>query len=379
MEFYYRYHKLKVRLAPFRLKIDFETVKTVATVDALADRADLLHNGNVAGRYILACPDGINEKNLIERAEKYVDALENGEKPLLGKFTEPGISLADHSFIEKDGVMHLFYNRGFIGYDWPERSCETLGHAITEDLIHWTVLPPVISVQKDVFENFSTWSPSVFEANGKYYMMYTGVNEHMSEAMCLAVSDDLYQWERCSSRPVYIPGVWSAWTENAWSDCRDPFVFRDEDGIFYMFFCTMKRMEDGSLCNAMGLASSTDLQNWKDEKQFLLKGCSHMPESPFVLKKNDKYYLFYTNCGKGTCYAISDRILGDWEVKKLLIGAEGEVKDLAHVPSCSEVFCYKGKWYISFATRQPGNEQYLEILELLWRENGEIEIGNPVK
>lgn len=378
MEFFFRYHELKTRLAPFRLKTDFETIKTIATVDALADRADVIHNGNKAGGYILPKPDGIDEVNLMARAEKYVVALEAGQKPLRGRFTEPGISLADHSFIEKDGVLHLFYNRGFIGYDWPERSCDTLGHAVTDNLIDWKILPPVISVHRDAFEDFAVWSPSVFAVDGKYYMIYTGVNKHMAQAMCLATSEDLLTWERHSSKPVYVPGDWSGWRENKWSDCRDPFVFRDGNGTFYLFFSTMKRMEDGTLQNAMGIASSSDLYHWKDEKQFALEGCLHMSESPFVLKHEDRYYLFYTNCGKGTCYAVSDSLLGEWEVKGLLFGAEKEITDLAYVPSCSEVFCYKEKWYISFATRQPGNEQYLELREFIRKENGEIGIGAPV-
>lgn len=374
--FYRKYHNLKVRIAPLRLRQDAETVKTLATVDALLDRADVIHNGNRVGGYILGPAPGIDEENLYSRAERYVEALERGESPLKGKFTEPGISLSDHSFIVKDGVLHVFYNRGFIGYDWPERSVETLGHAWTEDLRDWTVGAPVLSAETGKFEDYSVWSPSVFEHGGKYYMLYTGVNSNACEAICLAESDDLFTWKKYSGKPVYVPGDWGVWDESRWSDCRDPFVFQ-EDGTFYLFFCTAVKTEQG-LHNAMGVASSTDLVHWKDEKQFLIEGCDHMPESPFCIKHDGLYYLFFTNVGKGTSYAVCDNIMGDWQVKDLLITVDKLSDDLAHVPSCAEVFEYKGKWYISWCTRLPGNEQYLELKEFFWNGDGNVRTGKQV-
>ena len=375
--FYNRYHALKVRIAPFRLRQDAETAKTLGTIDALLDRADVIHNGNRVGGYILGPAPGIDEDNLVTRAERYVEALERGEQPLKGKFTEPGVSLADHSFIIRDGVLHVFYNRGAIGYDWPERSVETIGHAWTENLTDWTVGPPVLSAQAGFFEDFAVWSPSVFEHDGKYHMLYTGVNMHACEALCLASSDDLYAWTKYGTLPVYIPGDWGDWDENRWSDCRDPFVFRDGDGTFYLFFCTMVG-KGAAAHNAMGIASSTDLVHWKDEKQFLIEGCDHMPESPFVIRHGGRYYLFFTNVGRGTAYAVSDSILGDWQVRGLLLTVDKLSEDLAHVPSCAEVFEFKGKWYISWCTRLPGNEQYLELKEFFWRPDGTVSVGRQI-
>lgn len=378
-KFYKRYHQFKARLAPFRKKTDFETKKTVGICDALVDRADLICNGNVPGGYVLNCPPGIDIENLMQRAENHLQALERGELPLKGKFAEPGISVSDHAIVEKDGKIHVFYNRGYVGYDWPERCCDTIGHAVSDDLINWEVLPLAITIEPDTYDNYSTWSPTIVLKNGKYYMIYTGVNENTCEAMCLATSDDLCVWKKYSKEPIYIPGDWCPWDRNKWSDCRDPYVFQDDDGIYYMFFCTMVKQEDGGQHNAMGIASSKDLIHWKDEKQFLLKGCSHMPESPFVIKRNGKYYLFYTNCGKGTCYAVADNVLGEYEVKELLIGGEKISEDLAHVPSCAEVFEFKGNWYITYATRLPGNEQYIELKEFFWNEDDSITIGKDVK
>ena len=100
-EFYLRYSDIRVRIAPFRLKSDFETEKTVAVIDALINRAENLDAGaSNFGRFGFVA--GHNIENYMERAERYTAALERGEFPLKGMFAEPGMNLVDHSFIEKD-------------------------------------------------------------------------------------------------------------------------------------------------------------------------------------------------------------------------------------------------------------------------------------
>jgi predicted GH43/DUF377 family glycosyl hydrolase len=377
MDFYEKYRNIKVRLAPFRLKRDFETVKTVASIDALADRADIIERGNKPGR-ILGCPPGLDIDNLMIRAFKHLEILERGEFPLKGMFTEPAISLSDHSFIEKDGKMHMFYNRGFIGYDWPERCVDTIGHAISDNLIDWTVLSPAVSISQGGIDCYSCWSPAVVFFENKYWMFYTGVNQYIAQATCLAFSDNLDTFIKYGKNPVYIPGKWCPWNENKWSDCRDVYIMRDEDK-FFMYFCTSRILPDGSQHNAIGVASSKNLIDWKDENQFSFEECGHMAESPFVFKHEKKYYLFYTNCGKGTTYAVSDNPIDGFVSMGLVLGDEHHEGDTAHVPSCSEVFEFKGKWYISYAERLPGNEQYLQILEFFWNKDGSFYLGKAVK
>ena len=100
---------------------------------------------------------------------------------------------------------------------------------------------------------------------------------------------------------------------------------------------------------------------------------------PFVLVEDGKYYLFYTNCSHGTSYAVSDSPITGWKSLGMLL--EPKVAPLcpANVPSCAEVFCYKGNWYISCAERQPGCEQYLEIFELEWLADGTVKVGKRLE
>lgn len=366
------YYEYKTRTAPFMLKADAETVKTVSVINVLLERAYNVYSGaSTKGRFGFG--PGHTVENYMERAKRYTNALENGEFPLKGKFTEPGVALVDHSFIEKDGKMHLFYNRGYIGYEWDTMPVMTVGHAVTEDLINWKIEPPVLSVDKDAFENYQVWSPGVAEKGGKYYMYYTGVNINVAQAICLAVSDDLYTWKKYENNPVVKPGAWCPWSDDKWSDCRDSMVFVDGDGRAYMYYCTSTHTGP-----AVGIASSTDMINWRDDGAYKFEICDVALESPFVMKRGGKYYMFYTNCNYGTAYAVSDDPISGWKSLGMLIPWTVPPQCPANVPSCAEVFEFKGKWYISSCLREPGCEQYLEIFDLTWNPDGTVTVGKRI-
>lgn len=367
------YYEYKSRVAPFELKSDAETVKTVSIVNVLLERAYNVYAGaSTRGRFGFG--PGHTVENYMSRAKSYTEALERGEFPLKGKFTEPGKALVDHSFVEKDGVMHLFYNRDFVGYEWDTMPVNTVGHAVTEDLINWRIEPPVLSVDRDLFENYQVWSPGVAEKDGKYYMYYTGVNINVAQAICLAVSDDLYVWTKYGSNPVLKPGDWCPWREDHWSDCRDSMVFVDDDGTAYMYYCTSTHTGP-----AVGVASSVDMYHWRDEGAYSFDICDTALESPFVMKRGGKYYLFYTNCNHGTAYAVSNDPIKGWRSLGMLIPYTVPPLCPANVPSCAEVFEFKGEWYISSCLREPGCEQYLEIFRLAWMPDGTVRIGERIE
>ena len=48
--FYRRYSAVRLLMAPYRMKTDFETVKTVAIIDELINRAETVNSGEVSVR-----------------------------------------------------------------------------------------------------------------------------------------------------------------------------------------------------------------------------------------------------------------------------------------------------------------------------------------
>ncbi|MBP5207641.1 MAG: family 43 glycosylhydrolase [Clostridia bacterium] len=376
-QFIKEYYELKTRVAPFMLKTDAETVKTVSVITILLERAYNVHAGaSTHGRFGFG--PGHTVENYMSRAKSYIETLESGKYPLKGRFTEPGVALVDHSFIERDGRMHLFYNRGYIGYEWDTMPVLTVGHAVTDDLITWTVEPPVLSAEAGLHEDYQVWSPGVAEKDGRYYMYYTGVNVNVAQAICLAVSDDLYTWKKYDGNPVVKPGAWGPWSDDRWSDCRDAMVFVDDDGIAYMYYCTSKYNEAGA-GPAVGVASSADMINWRDEGAYTFDICDTALESPFVMKRGGKYYMFYTNCNHGTAYAVSDNPVNGWRSLGMLIPWTVPPPCPANVPSCAEVFEFRGKWYISSCLREPGCEQYLEIFGLSWQPDGTVKVTDRIE
>ena len=371
------YFDVRTRLSKFELKDDPETKKTVSIIEVLLDRALNVNAGaSTEGRFGTA--PGHTLENYFGRAVRYLEALERGEQPLKGKWTEPGMAVVDHCFVEKEGKIHLFYNRDRIGYEWDLMPANTIGHAVTEDLINWRVLPPVISADRDMFENYQVWSPGIALKDGVYYMYYTGVNINACQAICLATSKDLYNWEKYPGGPVVRPGSWGSWSEDRWSDCRDSMVFVDDDGTAYMYYCTAARTGE-DLGAAVGVASSKDMIHWEDRGAYKFDICDISLESPFVMKKEGRYYLFYTNCGKGTAYAVSDDPVKGWKSLGMLMTWSVPPLCPANVPSCAEVFRFGDRWYISSCLREPGCEQYLELYELEWTGEGKVRIGKRVE
>ena len=181
-----------------------------------------------------------------------------------------------------------------------------------------------------------------------------------------------------AGNPVYIPESWGIWDAGRWSDCRDSFVIKHGD-LFYQYVFIVRPSESGELEPVTGIVSSRDMIHWEEVTTFRMPSCRYAAESPFVVQHGDKWYFFYTNCGQGTSYAVGDSPIGPWEEQGLLFGPRIESEDLAHVPSCAEVFEFKGKWYISICERLPGWEQYLEIYELFWEEDGGIRVGELLK
>ena len=372
MEHYKTYCDIRLRVAPFRKSEDPDCIRAVAAIDALANRAkDVAEGCDPKGRFGWAGAD-MEAPSLNQRAYEYLEALERGEQPLRGKLAEPGGALIDHSFIEKDGVMHLFYNRGYIGYLWDQRFVDSIGHATSEDLLHWEIHTPVLTAEAGGHDDYQAWSPAVIEHDGRYWMFYTGVNFNVAQAIMLAVSDDLYHWEKVSREPVWRAGDWCGWDESRWSDCRDSMIFKDDDGTFYMYYCSTYPTEDGGRKACVGAAVSHDLTTWQDAGFISVPNLRAHAESPFVLKKDGKYYLFYTNSGFGTCYAVSDDPVTGWEVLP-------DDKNLIVPTCCTEVFAFKGKWYLSLATYLGRGEQYLEIAECIWHPDGTVSMGEILR
>jgi beta-fructofuranosidase len=228
---------------------------------------------------------------------------------------------------------------------------------------------PVLKSPEAGWDEFQVWAPHIIEYDGEYWMFYTGVNEACCQAIGLARSKDLFHWERHPGNPVIRTGEWGLWDPTAWSDCRDPMVLKDGD-TFYCYY-TAARATGGEPPHesCVGVSSSKDLIHWRDEGFIrLTESLRTPPESPFVVKRGDKYYLFYTNYGLGTVYAVSDHPVTGF----VYPGAE-EMRVIPEV-SASEIYQDGDDWYISLISHAPNALHFFEIRRLVWAEDGTVSV-----
>lgn len=344
----------------------FDWAKTLGMVHRLLDTAERIENKTMFPPRMPWSDSGFETPAVIARqAAEYIASLNAGRDPLAGKFAEPGGTVIDHALIEKDGLHHLFYIRGRACTHWPEWPTRNFGHAVSKDLVHWEVRNPVLQSPDYGWDEFQVWAPHVIEHAGEYWMFYTGVNEFCCQAVGLARSKDLFHWKRHGEGPIITPGEWGLWGARQGSDCRDPMVLKDGDTFYCYYTAIQKTGKVPESC--VGISSSKDLLNWKDEG-FIRLEHSHKtpPESPFVVKRDGRFYLFYTSYDHGTVYAVSDHPVTGWTelpVEQMVLEAK---------ISASEIYETGGEWYMSVITHDPNHIHMFAVRHLIWGEDGSL-------
>ncbi|MGD8777368.1 MAG: family 43 glycosylhydrolase [Ignavibacteria bacterium] len=362
-------------------RMEFENItinnqmKAAGIIDEILNRAEQKVLGTIPkGRFPWCWGGYEDQQGMVATAEEYINTFASGKDPFEGKYAEPGGHTVDHAFIEKDGVVHVFYIRGTAAGDWPEYPLFNFGHATTTDLINWTIEKPVLQCPESGVDEYQVWAPYVLKHENKYWMFYTGVNDSVCQSICIATSDDLYNWERYEANPVITTESWGNWGEEAWSDCRDPNILKDGDTFYCYYTAGLMIPGTDEYEYRLGISSSKDLINWKYEGNVRLEhSLKTPPESPFAVKRNGKYYVFYTSYKYGTTYIVSDDPVSGWiELSKEEAGVISGV-------SASEILQKDGKWYISVISHMKNGLHFLEIRDLTWNKDGSIIIGKTLK
>ena len=228
--------------------------------------------------------------------------------------------LWDFWFAQDGADYHLFYLQALRSLGNPDlRHWNTsIGHAVSQDLVHWQVLPDALQpspAETAAWDNSQTWTGSVIGHAGLWYMFYTGLSRAENgrvQRVGLATSKDLIQWEKHPANPVltanpawyeqYDPQA-TSWAEESW---RDPYVLRHpETGDFHMFICA--RVNDGprDRRGVVGHARSRDLIHWEALPPVSAPGDFGQLEVPQPVEINGRYYLLF--CTAATTHAA------DWE------------------------------------------------------------------
>ncbi len=310
-------------------------------------------------------------ENIVAQAVGYLEILKGGVDPFDGKFAEPGGYVTDHAFVKKGNKYHVFYIRGIAATDWPAYNLYNFGHAVSCDLKNWKIEKPVLQCPESGVDQFQVWAPFILKRKGIYYMFYTGVNTNVCQSICLATSKDLYNWERYGSNPVVIPGAWEegVYDQNKWSDCRDPMVLKDGRNFYCYYTARRMNKENRQKEHCIGISSSHDLINWKDEGFIPLRySMKTPPESPFVVKHKQTFYLIYTNYKYGIVYLTSKDPVKGWQEMP-----EDKMSIMAGV-SATELLKVGNQWQMSLISHVNNGLRFLEFRKFIWNKDGSLTV-----
>ena len=284
-------------------------------------------------------------------------------KPIVefGKFVkiyDPSIGekeqwyINDHCFIYgPEGKWNLFG----ITHKEPANPLDekNFAHATSKKLFQntWNKQPFALSVaEKPPWNEKHLWAPYVILHNGTYYMFYcAGGKDHTKYKIHLATSPDLKSWTRHPKNPMIVDGF----------DARDPFILKLENK-WIMYYTANRPVEKGN--HVVIAVTSDDLINWKNPqivfKHPIIGTFGGPTESPFVVARNGKYYLFVctNNPYDNTAAYVSDNPF-HWDIENKV----GEFP--AHAAEIIQD--NDGKWFISRAGWGRGG---VYLAPLIWND-----------
>ncbi|MFA6128652.1 MAG: glycoside hydrolase family 43 protein [Bacteroidales bacterium] len=177
----------------------------------------------------------------------------------------------------------------------------------SKDMVTWEKHPRVLDVRDIKWAAYSIWAPSVIHANNKYYLFF-GANDIQNDqqpgGIGVAVADEPEGPYRDAIGKPLINSFHNG------AQPIDQFVFRDDDGQFYLYYGGWRH------CNVVRLSPDLlNIESFPDGETFKEITPEKYVEGPFVFKRSGKYYLMWSEGGwtgpdYSVAYAISDKPTG---------------------------------------------------------------------
>ena len=215
----------------------------------------------------------------------------------------------DPWILKDENVYRLFYLRGLEGQT-PWWIVSKLCGAISTDLIHWQDIGTILEPEPaNDWESGRIFAGCTYKEDGIYYLFYSAAGKegiHLkTEAIGLATSHDGLHFTRYSNNYLLKPddedpwyGIWD-WT--AHFHWRDPYIFKDDTGKYYMFICASAKAP-GNFQGCVGLAVADKITGpykiLPPAVQVPIDTAEDWPyfhlERPQVIYKGGKYHLFFS-------------------------------------------------------------------------------------
>jgi len=207
-----------------------------------------------------------------------------------------------------------------------------IGYATSYDLIEWQYHGPILPLgAAGAWDDWTQWTGSVTRFDGKNYLFYTGRSKSEPvnvQRIGLAVSDDLFTWEKSTENPVLAAAQpWYAApspTGAIRSDCRDPWILRHGDR-WLMYYTASAAGVPRERCGVVGIATSPDLIRWTPGPPVAEPGIFGEVEVPQVFPLGNRWAMLFCTARhasidgvratwNGTHYLLADSPYGPFTV-----------------------------------------------------------------
>ncbi|MCE5309757.1 MAG: hypothetical protein LLG20_19155 [Acidobacteriales bacterium] len=223
----------------------------------------------------------------------------------------------------KGDEFHMFYLQNDPGKIW-----DSIGRAVSKDLIHWKTLPAIETQgAAGTWDSGPTLTGITIESAGRYLMFYAAELKN-GQSIGLMESPDLVNWKKYDrnplmvSRPPYYGG----------RDWRDMFVRRDaKTGVWHAYICARNAKNDAAVAHL----TSTNLLDWTYLPPLFSDPSLNDMEVPEPFEIGRRHYLVFSSVrsrmketsgrkdASGTFYLVGDSADGPYRfpAEPLLLGS----------------------------------------------------------
>ena len=208
----------------------------------------------------------------------------------------PGNHIGDSWYYVNDTVAHCFYltcpDTIELHTDWH------IGHATSTDLINWEIHELALKKgEPETYDGICPSTGSVIRFQDRYWMAYTGNWQGPEPTVALAISDDLFHWEKFDANPVtkIDPRYYELMgpPPSNFPHWRDPFLF-EHDGAVYHYVCARKCTKTPKTGGTLGLAKTMDMRHWKVLPPPQVDPVCLALEVPQIYAWQGRYYLIFS-------------------------------------------------------------------------------------
>lgn len=245
------------------------------------------------------------------------------------------------------------------------------------NLATWTKHSRIIDTNVIKWAKRAIWAPSIVEKGGKYYLFF-GANDIQNDQQVggigVAVAD--------KPEGPYKDHLGKPLVDRFYNKAQpiDQFVFKDTDGQYYLIYggwrhCNIAKLND----DFTGFVPFADGQTFREITP------DKYVEGPFMLVRNGKYYLMWSEGGwtgpsYAIAYAMADSTIGPFtRIGKVLVQDPAIASGAGH-HSVLKAPGENDRWYIIYHRRPKGkkgaNDRVVCIDRMEFDEQGLIK---PVK